>query len=398
MVIAEPPPSITQVMLPRAPVEDASMVPTPVPSPEIPVDTGRPVQLVRVPEAGVPSTGVTRVGDVANTREPLPVSSVTADIRFALDGVARKVATPVPRPLTPVEIGRPVQLVRVPLVGVPRRGVTSVGLVANTNDPVPVSSVTAVIRFALEGVARKVATPAARPEMPVLTGRPVQLVSVPEVGVPRIGVTSVGEVANTLAPVPVSSVISAMRFALEGVARKVAAPAARPLTPVLIGRQVQLVSVPEVGVPRIGVTNVGLVANTRAPLPVSSVIAVIRLALEGVAKKVATPAASPLMPVDTGRPVQLVRVPLAGVPSVGVVITGLVNVLFVNVSVVARPTRVSVDVGSVSVPVFDIVDMMGAVRVLFVRVCVAVRVTSVSEILGTVSVRAVAVVIPLSSN
>jgi hypothetical protein len=31
-----------------------------------------------LPEAGVPSAGVTRVGDVANTSEPVPVSSVTA--------------------------------------------------------------------------------------------------------------------------------------------------------------------------------------------------------------------------------------------------------------------------------------------------------------------------------
>ena len=36
---------------------------------------GRPVQLVSVPEAGVPSAGVTNVGDVANTNEPVPVSS-----------------------------------------------------------------------------------------------------------------------------------------------------------------------------------------------------------------------------------------------------------------------------------------------------------------------------------
>lgn len=39
-----------------------------------------------------------------------------------------------------------------------------------------------------------------------------------------------------------------------------------------IGRPVQLVSVPEEGVPRTGVVSVGLVANTRAPDPVSSLI------------------------------------------------------------------------------------------------------------------------------
>ena len=49
-------------------------------------------------------------------------------------------ATPVPRPETPVPIGNPVALVSVPDVGVPRIGLTNVGVLANTNAPVPVSS------------------------------------------------------------------------------------------------------------------------------------------------------------------------------------------------------------------------------------------------------------------
>ena len=59
------------------------------------------------------------LGLVAKTRGPDPVSSVTADARFADDGVAKNVATPVPRPLTPVLIGNPVAFVRVPDDGVP---------------------------------------------------------------------------------------------------------------------------------------------------------------------------------------------------------------------------------------------------------------------------------------
>ena len=43
-------------------------------------------------------------------------------------------------------------------------------------------------------------------------------------------------------------------------------------------------------------------------------------------------------------------------------------VLFVSVSVVALPTSVSVDVGKVNVPVFDIDDITGVVKVLFVSV------------------------------
>ena len=77
------------------------------------------VQLDKLPEVGVPRSGVTNVGEVANTSEPDPVSSDTTVIRFALVGVAKNVATPVPSPLTPVEIGNPVALVSVPLDGVP---------------------------------------------------------------------------------------------------------------------------------------------------------------------------------------------------------------------------------------------------------------------------------------
>ena len=78
---------------------------------------------------------------------------------FADEKVANIVATPVPSPLTPEPIGNPVQFVNVPDVGVPRTGVTNDGLVANTNDPEPVSSVHAVLIFADEKVPNIVATP-----------------------------------------------------------------------------------------------------------------------------------------------------------------------------------------------------------------------------------------------
>ena len=88
-----------------------------------------------------------------------------------------------------------------------------VGLTLNTAEPVPVSSVSAVAKFALLGVAKNVETFAPSPETPVETGRPVQFVSVPDVGVPRMGVTSVGLVLNTASPVPVSSLIAAANSA-----------------------------------------------------------------------------------------------------------------------------------------------------------------------------------------
>ena len=70
---------------------------------------------------------VVSVGLVAKTASPLPVSSVRHEAKLAELGVARKVATFVPSPLTPVETGKPVHDVSVPLEGVPRTGVTSVG-------------------------------------------------------------------------------------------------------------------------------------------------------------------------------------------------------------------------------------------------------------------------------
>jgi len=133
-------------------------------------------------------------------------------------------------PVPPPPIGKPVQLVNMPLVGVPNngvtitmlvlvqaeilpevtvpnRGVTNVGDVANTAAPVPVSSVNVAAKLALVGVAKNVAMPVAKLAMPVLTGNPVQLVNVPLVGVPKSGVTSVGDVFNTMSPVPVVVIV-----------------------------------------------------------------------------------------------------------------------------------------------------------------------------------------------
>jgi hypothetical protein len=250
---------------------------------------GKPVQLVKVPLVGVPNTGVTNVGEVAKTAEPVPVSSVKAAARFALDGVARKVATLVPRPDTPVLIGRPVAFVKVALVGVPRIGVTRVGEVANTADPVPVSSVKAPKRLAELNEPKEVALPteviapvklalvvtlpAVRPE-----AVPVMFVPTKADGVPRAGVTNVGEVAKTKEPVPVSSVTAEAKLADDGVPKKVATPVPKPLTPVEIGNPVAFVKVPEAGVPNAGVTKVGLFDRTTEPVPVEEVTPVPPLA------------------------------------------------------------------------------------------------------------------------
>jgi hypothetical protein len=87
-----------------------------------------------------PNTGVTRVGVLANTLAPVPVSSVSAAAKLADEGVAKNAATFAAKPETPVEIGRPVQLVKVPEPGVPNTGVMKVGVLLKTNNPEPLSS------------------------------------------------------------------------------------------------------------------------------------------------------------------------------------------------------------------------------------------------------------------
>lgn len=109
---------------------------------------------------------VVKVGEVPNTKLPEPVSSVTAVIKFALEGVANQAAMPVPSPVTPVEMGRPVALVSVPEDGVPS------------------------------------APPLTK--MVELAGMVLPLMEV-AVATPKTGVTKVGEVARTPLPVPVTA-------------------------------------------------------------------------------------------------------------------------------------------------------------------------------------------------
>lgn len=178
------------------------------------------------------------------------------------------------------------------------------------------------------------------------------LTKLPLAGVPKAGVTNVGDVANTNAPVPVSSVTVAAKFALDGVAKNVAIPVANPLTPVLIGKPVAFVKTPLDGVPSAGVVSVGDVSVTPA-----NVVTV-------------APKATLVDPMVT---VELVNDEFPMFDNVFV--DPLID-LFVSVSVVARPTNVSVLVGNVSVPVLDIVEITGAVSVLFDSVCVPVNVAT----------------------
>ena len=89
--------------------EAASAVATPLPNPDTPVEIGRPVALVKTMVEGVPRFGVVSVTLLVADKAPVPFNAVP-----------RAVITPVPAPVRPVEIGRPVAFVSVPLVGVPK--------------------------------------------------------------------------------------------------------------------------------------------------------------------------------------------------------------------------------------------------------------------------------------
>jgi len=89
-----------------------------------------------------------------------------------------------------------------------------------------------------------------------------------------------------------------------------------------VGNPVQLVSVPDDGVPKTPFTN-----TTPPELPVL------------MARAVATPVPKPDTPVVIGKPVQLVKMPLAGVPSAGVVSVGDVSVKPATVVVVVPSVR-----------------------------------------------------------
>ena len=79
---------------PAEPTATPKAVATLVPSPDTPVDIGRPVQEVKVPEEGVPKTGVTKVGDVLNTLLPEPVDVVTPVPPLATAKVPATVTAP----------------------------------------------------------------------------------------------------------------------------------------------------------------------------------------------------------------------------------------------------------------------------------------------------------------
>ena len=183
-------------------------------------------------------------------------------------------------PVTPVVRGKPTRFVAFPLVGVPNNGVTRVGLVDKTDEPVPVEVVTPVPPLFTANV----------PVVPATMGKPVALVRVAADGVPKLGVVKVGEVERTTLPVPVEVVTPVPPRTTESV----------PVVPATMGKPVALVSVAAEGVPKLGVVKVGEVLNAMPPEPVTF-----------CPNAVATPVPNeviPVPPLATGKtPVTLAR-------------------------------------------------------------------------------------------
>ena len=247
-------------------------------------------------------------------------------------------------PVTPVVNGSPVAFVSVAEVGVPKIGVTSVGLVDSTFAPEPVLLVTPVPPLATGSVPVTFVVRFAKvvdvvPVPPLATGSvPVTcvvrltpdsapprvrlpvLVTVPESVMPlTVPVPPTEETDPPPVPAPMAArkdaasreetVLSALKrgnvtalglvivkrlppnVVAPKLVRAVAAVDAAepplaigrmPVTPVVSGKPVAFVRVPDVGVPKIGVTSVGLVDKTVLPVPVEVVTPVPPLATGSV--------------------------------------------------------------------------------------------------------------------
>jgi len=88
-----------------------------------------------------------------------------------------------------------------------------------------------------------------------------------------------------------------------------------------------------------------------------------------------------LPPRETGVPLSvMLELVKDALPIFDKVLFAPLIVLFVRVSVVALPTKVSVAVGKVTVPVLEMLEITGAVKVLLVKVWLPVSVATVESI------------------
>ena len=246
-----------------------------------------------------------------------------------------------------------VELIVRPLIEVanaaPSVGVTNTGDVARASAPVPVLAVAASPLISNElpapAVSKALFVSVSVVALPISVSVAAGSVSVPDAAADalrmddpdvaplRISLAS----ANDFAPVTVSALPSVIAVPDAAGPVNVTPSGIANVAPVAGAVIESLLIEVALATPRLGVVRLGEFANTAAPVPVSSVKAAARLALDAVASHAATPLPSPLMPVATGRPVALVRTPLAGVPSAGVVSVGLAKVP----PVIVLPVKVS---------------------------------------------------------
>jgi hypothetical protein len=169
------------------------------------------------------------------------------------------------------------------------------------------------------------------PVTPVDNGKPVAFVSVTLVGVPKTGVVSVGLVDRTTLPVPVLVVTPVPPLATANVPVSVIVPDEVIGPPVVDKPVVPPATLTDVTVPALA-AGVAQVPSPLQNVVLDALVPLFRLATGRL----------PVTPVESGKPVALVSVTLAGVPSVGVVIVGLVNVKPATVAAVA-PSDTAVD-------------------------------------------------------
>jgi hypothetical protein len=145
-------------------------------------------------------------------------------------------------------------------------------------------------------------------------------VTVPEVPPPDIPVPAVTPVI-----VPLPEGVFQVPSPNQAVVEEADVPELRlvtgrlPVTPVVNGRPVALVSTPEAGVPRVGVTRVGLLDNTLLPVPVLTTETKFLLLSVATASEAVNPERLRLVPVAAP-------------------MTGVVIVLLVRVCVPVRVT------------------------------------------------------------
>ena len=211
-----------------------------------------------------PSVGVVRVGDVANTNPPVPVSSVTAAAKFADDGVPKKVATFVPKlviPVPPFDTGSmPVTLeakstLVIVLVSPSMVLFVKVSVVAlPTNVSVAAGKVNVVVP------ATAVATSLVVPEVEPLNTAPVP---------PMIGVVNNAEVERTLLPEPVLVITPVPPLAADKV----------PVVPLIIGNPVHAAIFPLATVPSAGAIKACPLGRTTVPVKVGLTVGALEVSV-----------------------------------------------------------------------------------------------------------------------